>query len=202
MTDKLHLLGDKKCLAYPTVCVVGSRRMSEYGERQTRIFVRGLVEAGYCIVSGLARGVDRVAHEACLSAGRWPGVGGRTIAVLAHGLDQCYPPEHEELKNRILDNGGLLVSQYGEGVEAQKEYFRARNYVMVKLSEVILVMESERRSGTKITVGHAAELGKTVYVVPGPVDHKSYHGSVEIIRDGGVPVYSVQDMLEMIKSGI
>jgi DNA processing protein len=196
MEDKLYLLGDKKCLEYPTACVVGSREMSEYGSRQTRRFTRGLVEAGYCIVSGMARGVDRVAHESAIESG------GRTIAVLAHGIDQCYPPEHEELKKRIVDSGGLLVTQYEEGVGAERDHFRARNYAMVQLSQLVLVMESERRSGTKITVRHAAELGKTVYVVPGPVDHASYHGSVEIIRDGGIPVYSPQDLLEMIKSGI
>ena len=170
--------------------------MSRYGATMTREFVGGLVEAGYCIVSGLARGIDRVAHETALE------MGGRTIAVLAHGLDLCYPPEHDVLKQRILDSKGLLVSEYEEGVWPRKEHFRARNLVMVKLSQTILVMEAERRSGTKITVGHGAELGKTVYVVPGPIDLVSYHGSVEIIRDGGVPVYSPQDMLEMLKVGI
>jgi len=176
--------------------VVGTRRVSEYGREATELFTRELVRAGYCTVSGMARGVDGTAHSAALDSG------GQTIAVLAHGLDQCYPPEHEGLKQRILDNGGLLVTEYEEGVEPTREQFRARNEVIVRLSQAILVIEAPRRSGAKITVGYAAEQGKTVYVVPGPVTNRHYDGSVEIIRDGGVPVYSPEDLISQLDNGI
>lgn len=181
------------------ICVVGTRWMSEYGRMMTERFVQKLVEQEWCIVSGLARGVDRVAHETALKykpvcAGR-----GLTLAVLGHGTDLCYPPEHELLKNRILENDGLLVSEYAEGINPTPDKFRARDKLMAHLSQAVLVMECPRRSGVKITVGAAAEEGKSVYVVPGSIDQTSYHGSVEIIRNGGIPVYSPEDLIEQLK---
>ncbi len=192
MTD-LYLLGDQDCLKMKRICVVGTRWMSEYGKMMTEQFVQKLVEQNWCIVSGLARGIDRVAHETAL------GCGGKTIAVLGHGTDLCYPPEHENLKKRILDSGGLLVSEYGDGVKPTPDKFRARDKLMTHLSQAVLVMECPRRSGVKITVGAAAEEGKSVYVVPGPINQASYHGSVEIIRNGGIPVYSSEDLMEQLE---
>lgn len=158
----------------------------------TKIFVHKLVSEGFCIVSGLARGIDAVAHEACLKHG------GRTIAVLAHGVDQCYPSEHKVLKDDILKKGGLLVSAYGEGVRPTPDKFRERDALMTHLSQAILVVECPRKSGVKITVSAAAEEGKSVYVVPGPINQVSYHGSVEIIRSGGIPVYSPEDLIQCL----
>ncbi len=158
----------------------------------TEIFVKQLVSERWCVVSGLARGVDMVAHETAMTHG------GKTMAVLAHGVDLCYPPEHANLKQRILETGGLLVSHYPEGVRPTPDKFRARDVLMVNLAQAVLVMEAPQRSGVKITVSAAAEMGKNVYVVPGPVSQASYYGSVEIIRNGGIPVYSPQDMLEQL----
>ena len=193
MSD-LYLLGDQECLKQKRIAVVGTRWMSEYGKAMTELFVRKLVENDWCIVSGLARGIDKVAHETALQ------YKGLTLAVLGHGLDSCYPPEHAELKQRILDHHGLLVSEYGEGVGPTPDKFRQRDRLMAHLSQAVLVMESPRRSGVKITVSHAAEEGINVYVVPGPVTSQSYHGSVEIIRNGGIPVYSPDDLIEQLKS--
>jgi len=167
--------------------------MSEYGRVMTEEFVQVLVEHEWCIVSGLARGIDSVAHETCLKHG------GKTIAVLGHGLDMCYPNEHIALKARILESKGLLVSEYGEKESPTPEKFRERDRLMAHMSSAILVMESPRRSGVKITVGAGAEEGKHVYVVPGPVNQSSYHGSVEIIRNGGIPVYSPEDLIEQLE---
>jgi DNA processing protein len=192
MSD-LYLLGNQDCLKMKRIAVVGTRMMSEYGRQMTEVFVRKLVENNWCIVSGLARGIDRVSHEMCLQ------YGGKTIAVLGHGTDLCYPPEHATLKQRILDNGGLIVSEYGEGVGPTPDKFRERDKLMAHLSQAILVMECPRRSGVKITVGAAADEGKNVYVVPGPVSQASYHGSVEIIRNGGIPVYSSEDLMEQLE---
>lgn len=192
----LYLLGNSKCLGTPTIAVVGTRRVSDYGREVTEWFVSELVSAGYCIVSGLARGVDRIAHETALA------YKGPTLAVLAHGLDMIYPPEHAGLRDKILASEGLLASEYPEGTRPTRDKFRARDRVMARLSQAVLVIEAPRRSGTKITVGAAGEMGKTVYVVPGPVTNRNYDGSVEIIRDGGVPVYSPPDLLSMLKLGI
>lgn len=191
MSD-LYLFGNQDCLKMKRVAVVGTRTMSEYGREMTVKFVQKLIEDGWCIVSGLARGVDRVAHETALQ------YKGLTLAVLAHGTDLCYPPEHEILKKRILENNGLLVSQYENGVRPIPDYFRARDGLMAHLSDAILVIESPRKSGVKITVSAAADESKNVYVVPGPINQASYHGSVEIIRNGGIPVYSPQDLIDQL----
>lgn len=174
------------------IAVVGTRRVSAYGAWVTEQFVRELVKNDWCIVSGLARGVDGIAHKTALANG------GRTIAVLAHGLDYCYPPEHAALKQEILDNGGLLVSEYPEGVRPSPDQFRARNLVLVQLSEAILVTAAPHKSGTKITVRYAAEAGKDVYVVPGPIDDVTCQGATEIIRDGGMPVGTPKDLVQCL----
>lgn len=191
MSD-LYLLGNKDCLEMKRIAVVGTRMMSDYGQLMTREFVKKLVENNWCIVSGLARGIDSVAHETCLASG------GLTIAVLGHGIDLCYPPQNVRLRRDILDSGGLLVSEYSEGVVPTPDKFRARDALMAKLSQAILVIESPRRSGVKITVKAAAEMGKNVYVVTGPLTSPNFYGNVEIIRDGGIPVYSPEDLVEQM----
>jgi len=191
MSD-LYLLGNQDCLEMKRIAVVGTRQMSEYGRQMTQLFVKKLVENNWSIVSGLARGIDRVAHETALH------FKGRTLAVLGHGLDLCYPPEHELLKKKILENDGLLVSEYSLGVKPTPDKFRSRDKLMTKLSQAILVIESPRKSGVKITVSAAGEEGKNVYVVTGPVNLDSYHGNVEIIRNGGIPVYSPDDLIEQL----
>lgn len=189
----IYLLGDQTCLTMKRIAVVGTRAMSVYGERMARAFVDKLVKKEWCIVSGLARGIDRVAHEETLRQK------GKTIAVLGHGLNQCYPREHEDLKKQILERGGLLVSEYEDDVTPTPDKFRARDRLMAHLSQAILVVESPRRSGVKITVSGAADEGINVYVIPGPIDQPSYHGSVEISRNGGIPVYSPDDLMEQLK---
>ncbi len=189
----LYLLGEQKCLEMKRIAVVGTRMMSEYGREMTKIFVEKLVIENWCIVSGLARGIDTVAHETAI------GYKGSTLVVLGHGVDKCYPPENASLKQRILDNGGLLVSQYAKNIEPTPDKFRERDKLMAHLSQAILVMECPRRSGVKITVSAAAEEGKNVYVVTGPISSHSYHGNVEIIRNGGIPVYSPEDLIQQLK---
>lgn len=193
MSD-LYLLGNQKCLAMKRIGVVGTRWVSAYGERVTRQFVRTLVTHDYCIVSGLARGVDGIAHQTAIEQG------GRTIAVLAHGLDYCYPPQHISLKQQILNSGGLLVSAYPEGNRPIREQFLARNGVLVQLVEAILVTCCPHKSGVKNTVKHAAEAGRDVYVIPGPLDDPSYSGVVELLDNGAIPVASPEDLIEKLES--
>lgn len=175
--------GDISLLKGKNIAVVGTRRMTDYGQRVTREFVKDLVKADWIIVSGLARGVDRIAHETCLY------YGGKTIAVLAHGLQMTYPPEHAELRRRIVSSGGLIISEHQLGEGLTKQRLALRNRIVVGISKCVLVTESPKSSGTKISVRWAAEQGKDVYVVPGPVTDMTYAGSVEIIREGGIPVF-------------
>lgn len=187
--EALFCEGDISLLMARNIAVVGTRRMSSYGERVTRSFVRDLVRTGWCIVSGLARGVDRVAHETCLENG------GKTIAVLAHGLQMTYPPEHSALRKRIIEAGGLIISEYPSGTHLTKQRLALRNRIVVGISQGVLVTESPKSSGTKITVGWAAEQGKDVYVVPGPVTDPTYEGSTELMRDGCIPITSASDIM-------
>lgn len=180
--------GDLSILGNKTIAVVGTRKMSRYGAKVTRRFVAEMVGRDFVIVSGLAKGVDGVAHETCLEQG------GKTIAVLAHGLGMTYPAQHEALRRRIIESGGLIISEYPSEVEPKPKKFVVRNRIVSGLSDVVLVTESPKKSGTKITVGFAAEQGKDVYVVPGPIDIFSYVGSHEIIRDGGIPVSKPEEI--------
>jgi DNA processing protein len=188
----LYLLGNQACLEMNRIAVVGTRRATQYGREMTKLFVRELVQHNFCIVSGMAQGIDTIAHETCLENR------GKTIAVLGHGTDMCYPPQNKYLKQSILGNEGLLISEYADGIVPTPDKFRARDALMTKLSQAILVIESPRRSGVKITVSAAAELGISVYVLTGPLTSPNYFGNVEIIRNGGIPVFSTDDLMEQL----
>jgi DNA processing protein len=193
--SRLYYEGDISLLNHKRlIAVVGTRRMSEYGRIVTERFVSELVGHNYIIVSGLARGVDRVAHESCLANG------GKTIAVVAHGLSMTYPPEHARLRQEIATFGGLILSEYPDDVGLTKQQLVLRNRIVVGISSSVLVTESPKSSGTKITVSWAAEQGRDVYVVPGPVTDPTYVGSVEMIREGCIPVSSPDDLLEQLES--
>lgn len=169
---QLYIQGEISLLYEPMMAVVGSRRMSSSGEVKTRLIVEGLVGEGYVIVSGLAKGVDRVAHETALKEG------GKTIAVLAHGLDMIYPPEHEDLAEQIVKRGGLLVSELPIGEIPNAKYFLERNRIIVGMSRALVVVEAQLRSGSLASANHAAEMGRTVFAVPGSV------GADLLISDG------------------
>lgn len=181
--------GDISLLTTKNIAVVGTRRMTSYGEQVTREFVRDLVKKDWVIVSGLARGVDRVAHESSLT------YGGKTVAVLAHGLDMTYPPEHKWLRKKIINNGGLVISEHPEGETLTKQRLALRSRIVVGISRCVLVTESPKSSGTKITVRWAAEQGKDVYVVPGPVTDMTYEGSTELIKEGCIPVFGASEII-------
>lgn len=158
--NNLYVLGkilekDKKAIA-----VVGSRNITPRGRRLTTLFTRKLVDAGFTIVSGLARGVDSVAHTTALAEG------GRTIAVLGSGLDIVYPPENEKLAEKITENGAV-VSPFEYGTKPEGKNFLARNKIVVMLSMYVLVIEGKRRSGTLSTASHAANEGVEVFAIPG-----------------------------------
>lgn len=159
--DRLYVKGESKVLLEKMVAVVGSRKMSVKGEEVTRRVVKQLVDMEMVIVSGLARGVDSVAHRECLR------LGGRTVAVLSHGLDWVYPRENAGLAEKIVDSGGALVSQLEEGVRPERYFFPLRNRLIVGMCLGAVVIEAEIKSGTMTTANWAAELNRKVWVVRG-----------------------------------
>jgi DNA processing protein len=171
------------------VGVVGSRHCTSYGRRIAERLGEGLVRAGYTVVSGLARGIDAAAHRGALKAG------GRTIAVLAGGLSKIYPPEHEDLA-RDVQASGALVSEASMAMEPLAGMFPARNRLISGMSRGIVVVEAAERSGALITARHAAEQGRGVFAVPGPVDSPSSGGTLRLLRDGATLVRHAEDIIE------
>lgn len=187
--QELYINGDIKCANMPCVTVVGSRNMSEYGKKMTRKIVKELVEAGVCIVSGLAVGIDTVAHETCLENE------GKTIAVLGSGLNRVFPAENKNLFNRIINSGGCVMSEYMPDEEAQKAYFPARNRIVSGLSLGTLVIEAAYRSGTSITANFAFEQGKKVFCIPNSFGSKNSSGTINLIKKGAIMVTNGKEIL-------
>jgi DNA processing protein len=174
------------------VAIVGSRGCTNYGRRITEQLAGGLSRAGYTIVSGLARGIDAVAHAAALKAG------GRTIAVLAGGLSRIYPPEHADLAVAI-EHAGALMSEAPMAAEPLPQMFPSRNRIISGLSLAVIVTEASDRSGSLITARHAAEQGRDVLVVPGPVDSPASAGCLRLLRSGAMLIRNVDDALEVLE---
>ena len=174
------------------VGIVGSRGCTSYGKRMTEQIAKGLVRAGITIVSGLARGIDGAAHRAALEAG------GRTLAALAGGLSEIYPPEHTELANEVAAHGAL-ISETPMSMAPQPGMFPARNRIISGLSRAVVVVEANARSGALITARHALEQGREVFAVPGNTDSAASAGCLELIRNGARLVRSADDILEDLK---
>jgi DNA processing protein len=178
----------------PGVALVGTRTPSQYGRRQTADFARDLARAGVCVLSGLARGVDAVAHEACLDAG------GHTVAVLGSGLFRFFPPECQPLYERIAAEGTVL-SEFPLYRQADRQTFPIRNRIVSGLSRGVLVVESKEKGGSMITATFAARQGRQVYALPGRVDQPLSAGCHQLIRDGAQLVTSARDIIEDLELG-
>lgn len=177
----------------PCVGIVGSRRPTPYGLRQTDQLARGLAHRGFTVVSGLASGVDGQAHRSCLEAG------GTTVAVLGSGLDRPYPRQHRMLLEDIIrDGGGAVVSEFPFGASPRSFHFPMRNRILSGLSDAVVVVEAGERSGSLITARHALDQGRTVYVVPGRVAQESM-GGLRLLVDGATPVLEADDVLPGIQ---
>ncbi len=190
--DPPHLLYVRGTLLPPdanAVGVVGTRRPTAYGRRVAERLASGLARAGYVIVSGLAHGVDAIAHRAALQAG------GRTLAVLAGGLTRIYPRENLELA-RDVENAGALLTESSMRQGPMAGLFPARNRIISGLSKAVVIVEAAQRSGALITATHAAEQGRPVLAVPGPVDSDQSGGCHDLIRKGAVLCRGVDDVLE------
>ena len=171
------------------IAIVGSRRCTAYGRRQAERLAGSLVRAGFTIVSGLARGIDGAAHHGALNAG------GRTIAVMATGVKEIYPPEHAELAMSIVGNGAL-VSEFPLDQKPRPGLFPQRNRIISGLSIGVIVVEATRNSGALYTARHAIEQGREVFAVPGNVDSLASEGSHDLIRDGVTLIRNVDDVLQ------
>ena len=185
----LAACGDAALLQRPAIAVVGSRNASAAGRRLTERFVGELGQAGFVIVSGLARGIDGAAHRGSLEHG--------TIAVVAGGIDHVYPPEHADLQSEIARHG-LLLSDQPMGLVPRAGHFPRRNRIVAGLAQATLVIEATETSGALITARLAAENGRDVFAVPGsPLEPRS-RGCNRLIRDGAMLVESAADILEAL----
>lgn len=180
-------------LAKPRLAVVGSRKVSPYGRRVTAELAGGAAAQGIVIVSGLALGVDSLAHEAALEAG------GLTIAVLPSSLQQVYPASHRNLAKRILDNGGALVTEYEDTPRVLNAYFIARNRLISGLAQATLVTEAALKSGSLHTARFTLEQGRELLAVPGSIYSDTSTGTNNLIKAGAVPVTNVDDILFAMK---
>jgi DNA processing protein len=170
--------------------IVGTRKMSTYGRQVTEHFAAELARGNMTIVSGLAQGVDTIAHTTALD------VGGRTLAVLASGLDQIYPPGNNALARRIVESGqGALISAYPLGVRPEAGNFPARNHIISGLSLGILVTEAPEKSGALISANAALNQGREVFAIPGGIFSPGGAGVNKLIQDGAHPVTNVNDIL-------
>jgi DNA processing protein len=188
----LYVRGEVAPADARAVALVGSRSCTDYGRRMAARLAAGLARAGVTVISGLARGIDGVAHRSALAAG------GRTLAVLAGGLGRIYPPEHKGLADEVVKAGALL-SESAMGQEPLAGLFPARNRIISGLSQAVVIVEAPARSGALITAEHAAEQGRPVLAVPGPADGESSAGCHQLIRDGATLCRGVDDVLEEVQ---
>jgi DNA processing protein len=175
-----------------TLAVVGTRKITPYGEQITKDLVRELTQNGLTIVSGLALGIDALAHKTCLEAQ------GRTIAVLGNGLDSIYPASNLPLARRILDTGGLIVSEFPLGTPSFKSNFPHRNRIISGLALGTLVIEAATGSGSLITASIALDQNREIFAVPGPINSSASKGTNELIKQGAIPVSSAQDIIQAL----
>jgi DNA processing protein len=174
------------------VAIVGARACSSYGSQVARTLGRELARAGVVVVSGMARGIDGEAHRGALESG------GPTVAVLGCGIDRDYPAAHAELARRIVDSGGLIVSEYEPGIEPAPWRFPARNRIVAGLAAATVVVEARERSGALITADFALEEGREVLAVPGEITSGLSAGTNALLRLGATPLTSPADVLEAL----
>jgi DNA processing protein len=172
-----------------SVAIVGTRRVTAYGRQVTDELATYLAQNGITIVSGMARGVDAIAHQAAIRAG------GRTIAVMGCGVDRIYPPEHRNLSDQII-NHGALVSDYAPGTPPDSSNFPPRNRIISGLSMAVVVIEAAETSGALITASFAGDQGRDVFAIPGNIFAPQSKGTNRLIQQGAIPLLSGRDLLD------
>jgi len=189
---KLYCLGKLPNNRLPTVAIVGSRKPTAYGKETTYQLAYDLAKQGIVIISGLALGIDAIAHQGALDAS------GTTIAVLASGLDNITPTTNRNLAMAILNQGGAIISEYEVGTSVKSYQFLARNRIVSGLSDMVVVTEAAARSGTLATVSHALDQGREVGAIPGPINSILSVGCNSIIQKGAHLITSASDVLDVL----
>lgn len=188
----LYVKGSVAALSLPSVAMIGTRRATEYGLGVANRFSYDLAKASWSIVSGLAVGIDAESHRGALDAG------GVTVGVIGSGLDMFYPEENRALARKIAEKGGAVVSEFPFGRPPDRTTFPIRNHVVAALAKGTVAVEAPARSGTLITAGIAADLGRTVMAVPGRIGDRMSAGCLQLIRDGAIAVRGTDDVIEAL----
>ncbi len=188
----LYAKGDISLLQSNKVAIIGSRKATDYSARALQSIVPPLVEKGIVIVSGLARGADTMAHKAAIR------YGGKTIGVLGHGFFHLYPKENKSLAEEMAKHH-LLITEFPPYIGPERWNFHLRNRIISGISRAIVVTEAALKSGTLITTDHALEHGKDVFVVPGPIDSKESLGTNSLLREGAIPIWNGEQILNELK---
>lgn len=191
--DVLFIRGHLPPPHAPAIAIVGSRRSTRYGAAQARRIARELAERGVTIVSGLARGIDSAAHLGALDAG------GKTIGVLGCGLGVNYPPENKELARQIIDSGGAILSELAPAAPPLAHHFPVRNRIISGLSDGILLIEAQEKSGTHSTINYALDQGREVFALPGNVDAPGSELPLKLLKEGAILCTCGEDILSHMK---
>lgn len=188
--SRLYVEGSVEILNEFGIAVIGSRTNTQYGEKMCKKFVKDMVQYNINIISGLAIGIDSIAHKTCLRNG------GKTIAVLPSGLKNVYPSANRELSQAIIDNGGVVISEYENDTKADSAKFLERNRIVAGLGMGTLVVEGGSRSGTSVTARFTEEAGKPVFCIPSSLENIKGKGTNELIQNGSKLITCVEDILE------
>ncbi len=190
--DILYYCGTLPTERTKSVAIVGSRKPTSYGRSVTEAIVRDLAKHNVIIISGLALGIDSIAHQAALRHDT------PTIAVMARGLDKIYPASHHNLAQNIIKSGGALISTYEVGIQARPYHFLERNRLVSGLADIVIITEAAVRSGTLNTAMHALDQGKDIFVVPGNITSPMSAGCNRLLRQGAQPLIDTSDILEAL----
>ena len=188
----LYMKGDMSNINNESSAIVGSRNCSLYGKKSASFFSYELAKRNVNIVSGLAKGIDAVAHFNAIKAK------GKTIAIIGNGMDNIYPKENLKLAEKILENNGLIISEYIIGTKPEKQNFPKRNRIISGLSDAVIVVEANERSGALITANYGIDQGKEVWAIPGNINSYTSIGTNNLIKDGANVLTNISDIIKNI----
>jgi DNA processing protein len=174
------------------IAIVGSREPTTYGIKATKFFSSSLVKEDFCIVSGMAKGIDGIAHTACLEKN------GKTIAVLGTGVDVVYPKQNRNIYKNILESGGLIISEFLPGFLARPKNFPRRNRIIAGISKGVIVVEAKEKSGSLISARLSSSYGRAVFSVPGGIFSLNSSGTNKLIKQGAIVTNSIEDVLSYV----
>lgn len=187
--EEIFVLGNEKILSEFSLSVVGSRKCSFFGKEIARKISGNLANSNITVVSGFARGIDTIAHKTCIENEK------KTIAVLGGGHGNIYPNENKYMIEKILENGGAIISEYPYGYPSLPSNFIQRNRIVAALSEGVILIEAKRNSGSLYTIEYARKLNKKIFVVPGSLNDEMYEGSISVLVEGAYCVRNADDIL-------